>query len=149
MQGEHVVHAVARHGYGMTLVLQRHDELLFLCGAHAPEDAARARHLAQLLVSRHGAHVDALVGIGHTHGCGNVRDGFDGIAADDVDAHALLLEIVKRLGGRRTHAVANEDEGQRFDRADDFIFLVEIGDLDEHEHAAYAREAFDGLEDLG
>lgn len=149
MQGEHVVHAVARHGYGMTLVLQRHDELLFLCGAHAPEDAARARHLAQLLVSRHGAHVDALVGIGHTHGCGNVRDGFDGIAADDVDAHALLLEIVKRLGGRRTHAVANEDEASGSTGPTISSSLSKSATLTSTSTRAYAREAFDGLEDLG
>ena len=149
MQREDVVHAIAGHGDGMALILQRHDELLLLRGTHAPEDATGARRLAELLLGGHGAHVDAFIGIGHAHGSGDVRYRLDRITADDVDAHALLLEVVERLGCRGAHAIANEDERERLDRPDDLVFLVEVGDLGEHEHATHARKPLDLLEHLG
>ncbi len=148
MQREHVVHAVSCHGDCMPLLLKRLDQLALLSRRHAPEHAAFPRHALDILVSD-CAHVDASVGIRNPHGLRDVRNRLDRIAADDVDTHVLLVEILQRLFGSAANPILDEHERQRHSLADYLVLFVEILDLREHQHAPHAGKADNRVLRLG
>ena len=132
----------------MPLILERLDQLALLRRRHTPEHAAFPRHALDILVANR-AHVNASVRIGDPHGLRDVGHRLDRIAADDVDAHALLVKVLQRLLGRAANPVLDEHECQRRDLADYRVLLIEVLDLREHQHAPHAGETADRILRLG
>ena len=65
LEREHIVHAVAGHGHGVSLLFEREDEPALHLRRHAAEDNALARRLLDLFVGfeRAGVHRPVRVGI--------------------------------------------------------------------------------------
>ena len=92
-----------------------------------------------------GGHVHAALGQRHAHALGDVAHRLHRVARDDVDAHTLLVEVLERLRGGEAHTVPDEDQGQGLHGAHDDVLLVEALHLRQHQHAAHAGQAGDGV----
>ena len=113
LEREHVVHAVARHGNGVTLRLEGTHELALLFRRDASEDGVLPHSLGKVAVGDKGRGVDVTVGVFDAGTGRDLRDGQRIVAGNDADGDAMLRKIAEGGGRVRADEVGQVDKGDR------------------------------------
>ena len=102
--------AVARHGHGVAVGLERLHEAALLRGGHAAEDRVLARRVADGLLGRERARVDEAVGVFDAGALGHLGHRARIVAGDDLHGHALAGKVAERLRRLGTDLVREQDQ---------------------------------------
>ena len=111
LEREHVVDAVARHGHGVAVGLERLHEAALLRRGHAAKDRVLTRRIADGLLGRERARIDEAVGVFDAGALGHLGHRARIVAGDDLHGHALAGKVAERL--RRLGADLVREQDQR------------------------------------
>lgn len=110
LEGQHVVHSVARHGHGVALGFQRAHEPALLVRGHAAEHGVFLHGGGYVLVRAEFARVHIVPGPGYPGAFCHLADGHGVVAGDDLYRHALPGEIFEGVGRLGAYLVREQDE---------------------------------------
>ena len=113
LEREHVVDAVARHGHGVPLGLERLHEAALLRRGHAAEDRVSARRVADGFLARERAGIYELVSVFDAGALGHLGHGARIVAGDDLHGYALRGKVTERLRRLGADLVGEQYERDR------------------------------------
>ena len=117
LHGQHIVHAVAGHGYGVALFLQSLDEHFLLVGGHPPKDGVFPCRPENILIGFQLPGVNILFAVFNASPLGNGGNRLGVVTGDDLDAHPLLGKVGEGLPGLGPEGGGEEQQRQRLSKA--------------------------------
>ena len=133
----------------MTVLLESQHELFLLRRRHSAKHIAALRHLFQLLVGLDGRHIDRLIGALDAGVERDIPDGFDAVARNDLERHALFLEVINGLAHVVAQLILDQDQRHRVQILGDRIGVNRQVGGTEHQNAYGFSDLIDLFIDLG
>ena len=110
LHGKQIVDAVAGHGHGVPLVLQRRHQAALFLRRHPAENRIFRHRMGKILVGFQRGGVNIPVCTGNARPGGDQAGGVGIVAGYDLHSHALTVKIAEGLGRLLPEAAAEQDQ---------------------------------------
>ena len=147
LHGKQIVDAVAGHGHGVPLLLQRRHQAALLFRRHPAENRVFRHRMGKILVGFQRGGVNIPVCTGNACPGGDQAGGMGIVAGYDLHSHALTVKIAEGLSRLLPDAAAEQDQRKgryqhRVQPAGDGVAVIPGG---QQHAAALLRPAVHGV----
>ena len=129
LHGKQIVDAVAGHGHGVSLVLQRRHQAALFLWRHPAENRVFRHRPGKILVGFQCGGVNIALSSGNARPGGDQAGGLGIVAGYDLHSHALTVKIAEGLRRLLPDTAAEQNQGKgrhqcRVQRAGDGVAVV-------------------------